>query len=139
MNEIWAQIKEYPKYEISNLGNFRHIKHQHNRKLQLDRYGYYQVLLNLGKNHKPQYKGLLISRLVAQTFIPNPDNLPEVHHINNIRTDNQATNLQWIKRLNNLFKRNNFKKRISLNEQIIIQILELSKQGLTPVNILTKL
>ena len=104
------QIKEYPKYEISNLGNFRHIKHQHNRKLQLDRYGYYQVLLNLGKNHKPQYKGLLISRLVAQTFIPNPDNLPEVHHINNIRTDNQATNLQWIKRLNNLFKRNNFKK-----------------------------
>lgn len=45
-----------------------------------------------------------VHRLVAEAFIPNPDNLPEVDHIDDIRDNNDVSNLQWISRLDNIAK-----------------------------------
>lgn len=50
-------------------------------------------------------KKLRVHRIVAETFIPNPENKPEVDHINRIRTDNRADNLQWVTKLENLQNR----------------------------------
>lgn len=46
-------------------------------------------------------KRIRVHRIVAETFIPNPDNKPEVDHINRIRTDNRVENLHWVTRLEN--------------------------------------
>ncbi|AET72921.1 hypothetical protein PGAG_00031 [Phaeocystis globosa virus 12T] len=47
-------------------------------------------------------KKFLVSRLVATAFVPNPHNLPEVHHINKDPTDNRASNLMWVTAMENL-------------------------------------
>lgn len=61
-------------------------------KQNLKNTGYYAVILS--KNNKSFCYG--IHRLLALQFIPNPDNLPEVDHINQIRTDNRLENLRWV-------------------------------------------
>lgn len=57
-----------------------------------NRYGYNYVLLS--KNNIVEQK--LIHRLVAEAFIPNPDNLPYVNHINGDKADNRVENLEWV-------------------------------------------
>lgn len=54
--------------------------------------GYYSV--NLWQNNQ-QYS-FLVHRLVAEAFIPNPNNYPQVNHKNEIRTDNRVENLEWV-------------------------------------------
>lgn len=63
---------------------------------------YYRVYLNdyTGKKHTKR-----IHRLLAETFLPNPENLPCVDHINNIRIDNRLENLQWVSQRHNAINR----------------------------------
>ena len=61
------------------------------RKLQTDNNGYKTIKLwNNGKNVFQR-----VHRLVAETYIPNPDNLPEVNHIDEDKTNNNVSNLEW--------------------------------------------
>lgn len=61
-------------------------------KPEKDRWGYLRVTLY--KKNKPYHK--LIHRLVAEAFIPNPENKPEVNHKNGIKTDNRIINLEFV-------------------------------------------
>ena len=63
-----------------------------------DKDGY--LYITLSKNS--QYKTCRVHRLVAETFIPNPDNLPEVHHIDSDPANNNVNNLQWVTQEENL-------------------------------------
>ena len=94
MSEIWADIKNYEGiYQISNKGNIKNIKRDKYLKPRLDKYGYLRVILCKKGTH---YKNFQIHRLVAEAFIPNPENKPQVDHINTIRTDNNVENLRTI-------------------------------------------
>lgn len=94
IEEIWKSIEGYPKYEVSNLGNVRSTKNNKERflKPQKDKDGY--LIVCLYKNNIR--KCCKIHRLVGQAFIPNPDNKPEIDHINTDRTDNRVENLRFV-------------------------------------------
>ena len=97
-HEIWKPISGYEGlYEVSNLGRVKGLKR--NRILKPHNTNrYYQVCLC--KNGIQTDK--LIHRLVAEAFIPNPDNLPEVNHKDENKLNNAVSNLEWLSQADNL-------------------------------------
>lgn len=105
-NEIWKEISRYEGYfEVSNFGNFRNknriIKYKSNGtrlypgkllKTETTLEGYQRIVL-MKEAIKKRY---MCHRLVAQEFVPNPDNKPYVNHINGNKADNRAENLEWV-------------------------------------------
>lgn len=81
-------------YRVDELGNVYSAKRGKAKMLLpfLNSCGYPTVALCV--NGKESYK--TVHRLVATAFIPNPDNLPQVNHINGDKTDNRAANLEWV-------------------------------------------
>lgn len=60
-----------------------------------DRKGYWRVTLNKMVNGSWKGQQTLVHRIVAKAFIPNPDNKPQINHINGVRDDNRLENLEW--------------------------------------------
>ena len=118
--EIWKPVVGYEElYEVSNFGRVRSLDRidSNNHPLKgvilkpyISNSGY--LLVGLYKQQKRDRK--LLHRLVAEAFIPNPDNKPEIDHINTIKTDNtvflnedgsinyEKTNLRWTTRKENI-------------------------------------
>lgn len=97
-------VKNYESnYAVSNLGNVKNIERDRIMKATQGKHGYLGIILRYGppKHH-------LIHRLVAQAFLENKDDSPEVDHINNIKTDNRVENLRWISSSNNLRNRKKY-------------------------------
>ena len=97
IKEIWKDKKDYEgHYQVSNCGRVKSIKFGKERILKLitDKCGYLKV--NLYKNNiKKEY---FVHRLVAEAFIPNTENLPEVNHKDENKLNNNAENLEWCDR-----------------------------------------
>ena len=94
MFEVFKDIKDYEGlYQVSNLGRVKSLQMGKERILKpsFDRYGYFHVTLCKNKKRK----GFTVHRLVAQTFIQNPLNLPQINHIDGNKTNNNITNLEW--------------------------------------------
>ena len=106
MEEQWKSIINYPNYEISNMGNCRTVLTNINLKPTMR--GDYKIyrLYSCDENGVKTRKTLLIHRLIAIHFIPNPENKPEVDHINNDKLDNSITNLRWSTHSENTRNRN---------------------------------
>lgn len=86
-------IPNYPDYACDEDGNIYSLKWNKIRKLKLcsNRDGYLYVCFHINGKRKSPY----VHRLIAMTFIDNPDNKPQVNHINGIKTDNSVDNLEW--------------------------------------------
>lgn len=91
MEEKWEIIKDFEKYSISNLGNVKNNKNNKIKKPTPNEKGYMRVFLR--KNNKNHTK--YVHRLVAETFIPNPENKPTVNHEDGNKTNNVICNLTW--------------------------------------------
>ena len=113
VEEIWKDIPGYEGYyQASNLGRIKSLDRQfvntygglrfyHGRILrQSNLLGNYQkVTLKKNRHGSKQWQ---VHRLIAITFIPNPENKPEINHINRQPNDNKIENLEWCTRSENV-------------------------------------
>lgn len=90
--EEWRKIQGYNNYSVSNLGNVINNRTGKLLKPQKSSTGYFHVSLFLNGVVKIENTG----RLVARSFIPNPQNKPCINHINCIKTDDKIENLEWV-------------------------------------------
>ena len=95
MREKSLDFLGYPNYTITDGGrvfslNYRHTGKKKEVKPSLC-HGYYRIGLWIGG----ETKNFFVHRLVALAFIPNPDNLPEVNHKDEVKTNNIVGNLEW--------------------------------------------
>lgn len=125
--EEWKEIEGYPNYMVSSLGRVKSLNYRRTGKDKIlngrkNKDGYLQ--LNLCKDGK--IKMFSAHRLVAQSFLDNPDNLCEINHIDEDKTNNKVENLEWCNRKQNCNHR-------SRNERIAKShskpILQFNKEG----------
>lgn len=114
--EVWKVYPDYPWIEASNLGRIRtidrYVPYRGSKRLIKGRIlkqhlrpdGYMEV--GFGAGGKSVH--LLVHRIVAICFIPNPDNSPEVNHKDNDKTNNSVSNLEWCSRKYNEDYKKNF-------------------------------
>ena len=107
------QIPNCPEYSITKEGKvYSHLKpggygngkvldytYAREFKPQINNRGYLCVQLY---SNTPKCKSYSVHRLVAEAYIPNPNNLPQVNHINEDKTDNRVENLEWISSVDNI-------------------------------------
>ena len=121
--EIWKDVVGYEGYyQVSNLGRVKSLNYRGSKKekilaTNLERTGY--VRTHLCK--EGQHKTIRIHRLVAEAFLPNPDNKNCIDHINTNRADNRVENLRWVtheENCNNDLTRKNG-KRNGISKKVI--------------------
>lgn len=122
------------KYEATEDGKiFSNVRVRKELIGKVSKCGYRVLLFTV--NRKRLYR--LAHRIIAQSFIPNPENKPHVNHINGIKTDNRVENLEWCTRSENgIHARDNQLSKHKINMEIAEKIREHRKiYGLTHVEL----
>lgn len=130
MQEVWKNIKGYEGlYQISNLGRIKSLPRNGTKPIEtikkttVDKYGYLRVSLS----NKNKRKKVLVHRLVAQAFISNPQNKPQVNHIDGNKKNNVLENLEWCTNSENM--KHAYKIGLETTEQAIKNLGKYAKRG----------
>lgn len=139
--EIWKDVMGYEGiYQVSNMGRIKCLDYRKQKrscimKQGLDAYGYPKI--RLSRNGKrTEYK---VHRLVAIAFLNNESLLPEVNHKDGLKTNNDATNLEWVTKHDNIKhqRENNLLSPIAMEKEILAISLIMEKYCF--LNLLLKL
>ena len=129
MEEIWKPIG-YEGYEVSNLGRVKSYKYDKINGKIMNPYkntkGYLQIDLQLDGRKRENRVHLSVHRLVAISFIPNPDNLPQVNHKDEDKTNNCVDNLELCTNDYNAHYGTHIER---VAEKIRVPIYSVDKQG----------
>lgn len=127
--EIWRDIDGFDGYQVSNLGNVRSLNYNGTGNMQLlkpslsgPNRGYKSISMQVADKVIRRN----VHRLVARAFIPNPNDLPEINHIDEDGTNNKVNNLEWCDRIYNLNYGNRTQK---FSDSKSIPILQLNLDG----------
>ena len=127
---MWKVSDLYPNYEVSDQGEVRNAKTKKLLSLKKKIRGY--VYVHLHQDGKS--KVVTVHRLIASAFIPNPNNLETVNHINYIKDDNRVENLEWMSYSENSGNKNPHKiivgkqiEQLDLNGNILAEFDSISQ------------
>lgn len=131
--EHWKDIKGFEGlYQVSDFGRVKSLNYNHTNesrilKTRKQRNGY--LLVNLNKKGKQYF--FLVHRLVAETFLENPENLPQVNHKDENKTNNRVENLEWKSPKDNCNHgtRNERSAKTRTNGKLSKQVLQYTKNG----------
>ena len=101
-------------YKITDNGKVLSVRKNRYIYTSLDRYGYEQCILFKDGKHKTKK----VHRLVAEAFIPNTENKPQINHINGVRNDNIYTNLEWCTNSENQLHSYRHNNRVPSNKYV---------------------
>ena len=116
--ETFVKIEGFEKYEVSNLGKVRNIKSGRILKPYLTKKGYLMHLLY--ENNKQNH--LLLHRIIATAFIDNPEEKPQVNHIDENKLNNDLSNLEWCTERENAIHGTRTKRVAEKLSQKVIQL-----------------
>lgn len=126
--EQWKDVIWYEwLYQVSDLGNIKSLNYNHTwkeRLLSKCKWSRWYIIIGLFKNKIKTYH--LLHRLVAKSFISNPENKPQINHINWIKYDNKLINLEWSNASENWL--HSYKLWLSNNDNRKKSILQISKE-----------
>lgn len=117
LEEVWKYIKGYEGlYQVSSWGRVKRVNTGRILKTIIGKDGYIQI--NLCKHGiQTRYK---VHRLVAQAFIPNPQNKPQVNHIDEDKENNHVENLEWVTNQENMLHNDLYKRCVKHAKKPVI-------------------
>ena len=96
---MWKKCKINDSYMVSTDGLVKRVETNKILNQKLDKNNYLSVSISMGSRYNT--KSMLVHRLVAETFIPNPENKPVITHIDGNTINNNVNNLKWTTRKEN--------------------------------------
>lgn len=140
INNMFYELKEDNRFEISKCGIIRNAKTKAIKSQYVSDTGYYMITISKNNRSKP-YR---VHRLLANNFIDNIGNLKEVNHIDGNKLNNELINLEWVSHFGNmqhafstgLANNTGIKNGMAkLNEIKVTEIKELLKQSVSQYKI----